>query len=193
MAQRCVREPWNGKRRSLAQAIQRLAGLIPSLEALGTPLRTWIQAHRPGLIVSANVMGQWDAVVHALVCKAFHPLSPFVEDPEAHDPLAEALEGYVVKAVRHHLEILGESGAELCLLYDRAVFFDPPELELRVWTEAWRHQLRAVEELEARDPLMGVDPGVVLGNLHAVAQDRWLWPVGPQQLHLMEARRFRPA
>jgi hypothetical protein len=187
MAARCVREPWSGRRVDAEAAVRRLAGLLPSLKAEAAPLRAWIAAHRPGLILSANLAGQFGPVVQALVRRAFHPFEPFRADPEARDPLGEAVEAFVARAVRNHLEALAESGAELALLYDRAVVFGEAPVALGPWEEAWSVQLRSEGPLEASDPLAGVAPEAILGPGSA---ERWLWPLGPGQLHLVEARRI---
>lgn len=187
LAARCVCEPWSGRRVDPSHAARRLAGLLPSLKAGASPLRAWIMGHRPGLILSTNVMGQFGPVVQALVRRTFHPFEPFRADPEAHDPLGEAVEAFVARAVRSHVEALAESGAELALLYDRAMIFGDAAVTLGPWKEAWSAQLRSEGPLEASDPLAGVAPEAILGPGTAA---RWLWPVGPGQLHLVEARRI---
>jgi hypothetical protein len=192
MAARSVRRPWNGRRVDPEMAAKRLAGLLPSLQPEGAPLRQWIRMHRPGLILSANVMGQFGPVAQALLRRAFHPLVPFQEDPEAPDPLAEALEGFIAKAVQAHLAVLAESGAELALVYDRAVIHGDVEPTLGPFTEAWPAQLRSAVPLEVSDPLSGIAPEQALQGLETKGCERWLWPVGEGQLHLVEARRLSP-
>jgi hypothetical protein len=193
MAQRCVREPWSGRRFDSEDAAQRLALLVPSLQAQADPLRHWIRRHRPGLILSSNVLGQFGPVVQALVRRAFHPFDPFPEDPEAPDPLGKSLDGYIARAVAHHLEALSESGAALVVIHDRAVFFGSPEITLGPWSEQWRDQLRGSTTAEASDPLVGMDPASCLDAGRVTHVERWLWLVGPDQLHLMEARVLRSA
>lgn len=192
LIRRTVHQPWDGRRREASGALTRLALLLPGLPLAPSPLEAWIREHRPGLILSANVAGQLAPVARALVSRAFQPMNPFPEDPEAPDPLGEALEGFAARLVRDHFRVLAESGAELCVLYDRAVAFEGDLACDPGWTEDWRDQIRATGSLELSDPLCGVDPSAELSGLAPKAAARWVWPLGPGQVHLMEARRLEP-
>jgi hypothetical protein len=192
-ARRAVVEPWSGRRRDPEAAAQRLAGLLASLQPDPQVLRDWITTHRPGTILSANVMGQFGVVAERLV-EGIFGRPPWVLDPEQPDPLADALEAWTRRALTVQLEVLRESGAALWLVYDRAVVFSGGRLDLGPWEEAWTRQLRAEVALEASDPLAGLDVSTLLrasgGHLHR--QERWLWPVAPAQRHLVEALGFLP-
>ena len=61
-ARRAARETWTGRGRDPEVAALRLAGLLPSLQPNPKSLRAWIEAHRPGTILVANVMGQFGVV-----------------------------------------------------------------------------------------------------------------------------------
>lgn len=186
-AQRCIALPVTGRHRDPQKAVARLAGLLPSLNPEGRALRAWINAHRPGTILVANVMGQFGSVARTLIEMNFG-FSPWHEDPEVHDPLAEAVDQWTLRAIRAFLATLKESGAELWLVHDRAVFFGDPKLELGTFQPSWRAQLGSSKGiLEVMDPLCGLDPLVELGLVEPLRAERWLWPVGSDQLHLMEA------
>lgn len=195
-ARRCVAQSWSGKRRDPQAAAQRLAGLLPSLRPEPETLRTWIATHRPGTILSANVMGQFGPVARRLVETIFTPFEPWQADPELPDPLFDALEAWVKRVIEAHLAVLDASGAELWLVYDRALL--PTEQPVRLdatWTEGWMAQFRTEgPRLEAGDPLVGLDPLRQLQTRPRLRAERWLWPLGPDQLHLVEAVAFgRPA
>lgn len=195
-ARRCVAQSWSGKRRDPRAAALRLAGLLPSLRPEPLILRNWISAHRPEAILSANVMGQFGPVARRLVETLFAPFEPWQADPELPDPLFDALEGWVRRAIEAHLAVLDASDAELWLVYDRALL--PTEQPLRLdatWTEAWAAQLRSEgPRLEAGDPLVGLDPLWQFPSRPRLHAERWLWPLGPEQLHLVEAVAFgKPA
>ena len=190
---RAVVEPWSGRRREQAIAKQRLAGLLPSLQPDPGPLRAWIETHRPGTILAANVMGQFGVVADTVVEAAFGG-PPWDPDPEREDPLAEALAGWTARAIEAFLQVLCESGADLWRVHDRAVVFGEGPLALGPWEEAWPRQLRVEgPSLEASDALAGLDPVTVLGGraLESARRDRWIWPVAPGQRHLIEALAVR--
>ena len=192
-ARRAAREPWSGRWRNPESAARRLAGLLASLQAEPEALRAWLAVNRPGSILVANVMGQFGVVAEKLVENTFGR-SPWEQDPEREDPLAEAMEAWTARAILGFLGVLGESGAELWLVHDRAVVFSESSLDLGPWEAAWSSQLRwEGPRLEASDPLAGVDvPGVLLASGYSLAQrERWLWPVAAGQRHLMEALAFR--
>ncbi len=189
---RSVAEPWSGRRRGREQAILRLAGLLPSLQPDPTALRAWIAARRPGTILSANVMGQFGVVAERLV-EALFKGSPWSPDPDLADPLAEALDAWTRRATVAFLAVLEESGADLWLVYDRAVLFTEEPLGLGPWEDRWTQQLKGAERLEVSDPLPGLDVLNLLGETERIPfrAQRWLWPVAPGQQHLVEAVAFR--
>jgi hypothetical protein len=193
-ARRAALEPWSGRHRDAEVAALRLAGLLPSLHPDPVALRTWIEARRPGTILVANVMGQFGVVAERLVEGAF-PRPPWEADPERADPLAAALEAWTGRALRAFLGVLADSGAELWLVHDRAVVFSGGGLALGPWEEAWSRQLSALgAPIEAGDALMGLDVSPLLtgGGLRRIRQERWIWPVGAGQRHLVEALAFGP-
>lgn len=181
---RAVRRPWSGQRRDPATAVARLAGLLPSLKPDPAGLRSWIQEQRPGTILAANFMGQIGVAAAALVESALAPWSPWEEDPEREDPLAEALDAWVKRVLVALLAELGRSGADLFLVHDRGILHGSGPVRLGPATETWTGQIQNPAEFEISDPLCGVD---VRAALPVARLDRWLWPVGPSQIHLMEA------
>lgn len=195
-AYRAAREPWSKRRRDPATAARRLAGLLPSLRPHPAALGAWIAAHRPGVILAANLMGQFGVLAESVVEATFAPGSPWLGEPERLDPLAEALEAWTARTVTAFLEVLAGSGAELWLVHDRAVVFSGGRLALGPWADPWTAQLQGGEApVEARDALAGVDVRGVLAR-HGLALlhvERWLWELAPGQRHLVEAIRARPA
>ena len=193
---RALGEPWSHRRRDPRAAARRLAGLLPSLHPRPASLIGWIEAHRPGTILAANLMGQFGVVAEGLVEAAFGKTSPWEEDPELPDPLAEALDAWTARAVAAFLEALARSGADLWLVHDRAVVFSGGRLELGPWADDWTRQLRTDSPpLEVRDPLAGVDTRAVLADrgLAVLHAERWSWDLAPGQRHLVEAIHARPA
>ena len=193
---RALGEPWSHRRRDPRAATRRLAGLLPSLQPRPAALTAWIDAHRPGTILAANLMGQFGVVAEGLMEAAFGKVSPWEEDPELPDPLAEALEAWTARAVAAFLDALAHSGADLWLVHDRAAVFSGGRLELGPWTDAWQEQLRTAgtAPLEAQDPLAGLDVLAALGRqpgLRVEAKARWLWDLAPGQRHLVEALHAR--
>ena len=187
---RAVAEPWSGRRRDPRAAAGRLAGLLPSLHPEPRALRAWIDEQQPGTILVANVMGQFGVVAERLI-EALFGGPPWVLDPEQPDPLAEALEAWTRRTLTAFLETLRESGADLWLVHDRAVVFSGGRLALGPWEERWARQLRAESELEVSDSLAGLDVADLLrcgGELSH--HERWIWPLAPQQRHLVEALTF---
>ncbi|WP_291272890.1 hypothetical protein [Geothrix sp.] len=194
-ARRAVAEPWSGRHRDPQTAALRLAGLVPFLRPDPAALRAWIEVHRPGTILAANVMGQFGAVAERVVEGAFGKASPWAADAERSDPLAEALEAWTRRALEAFLETLAGSGAALWLVHDRGVAFGPGSLELGPWTDPWMAQLRGgVEGLEVSDPLMGLDVGAALraAGRDPHRRDRWVWPLAPDQRHVVEALASLP-
>lgn len=183
-AHRAVGHPWSGRRRPHDQAVARLAGLLPSLQARPEALEAWIARHHPGTILAANVLGQIAPLAHRLVTEAFAPFDPWEADPERSDPLAEALDAWVARVLHQVFKVLREGGAELWLVHDRGVIHGEARVELGLPAEPWTAQLQSPDELELSDPLCGVD---VRQELRVDRLERWLWPVGAGQLHVMEA------
>jgi hypothetical protein len=170
-------------------AIARLAGLLPTLHPAATALATRLESLRPGTLLSANVMGQFGVLAQRLVERAFGGTSPWNPDPELPDPLADAVEAWTAQAIRAYLGALAGSGAQLWLVHDRAVFHGAADLDLGPFTPRWQDQVRGRGEVEASDALAGLDVPHVLGREPDLAA-RWLWPVAPGQVHLMEAMAF---
>ncbi|MBI3131900.1 MAG: hypothetical protein HYZ13_11290 [Acidobacteria bacterium] len=190
-ARRCARDERVGRRRDPVLAARRLAGILPSFSPTGEPLRAWVEAHRPGAIVVANVLGQLGPVAQALIQRAFRPINPFELPDEASEVLAEALDLWTAAAVRAVLKVLSESGAEVCLLHDRGVAWgDAAPRPLGPWRDPWVAQL-PLGHWEVSDALGDVEVGACFADSHEVrARERWWWPVGPGQLHLVEAWRL---
>lgn len=184
---RAITLPGSIQRRPPERSARRLAGLIPSLHPSAEPLRGWIQAHKPGTILVANVLGQLGCVAERMVEAAFRPAPPWVRDPEMPDPLAEALDAWTARAIKAVCGVLLESGASLWLLHDRAVVHGDTPVELGPLEDSWAKQLRSRALLEIGDPLLGLDIREIFASRHETKFDRWLWPVAPGQLHLMEA------
>ena len=189
---RSLAEPWSGRRRDREIAAKRLTGLLPSLHPEPAALRAWIAEHRPGTILSANVMGQFGVVAERMV-EVILGGSPWEVDPEQTDPLAEALEAWTRRAIVAFLGALEEGGAELWLVHDRAVFFGRGPLALGPWEDAWAQQVQAGAGLEVSDPLAGVEAPSLLaaGGGGFSRKERWLWPVAQDQRHLVEALAWR--
>ena len=193
-AQRCAAEPWSRRRREPEQAAKRLAGLVGSLVPIPAPLQRWIQEHRPGTILVANVMGQFGGVVQQIAEKTLG-LEGLERDPDQPDPLGIALEAWTLRALRAFLDTLRDSGADLWLVHDRAVIFNEGPLTLGPWADDWKWQLfqGAEQPLEVHDPLMGLEVPARLGTPSVLARrERWLWDLAPGQRHLMEALAWVP-
>lgn len=194
LARRAVAEPWSGRPREAGRAARRLAGLLPSLRPDPGALRRWLEAHQPGAILGANVLGQIGVVAERVVGSAFEKASPWEADPERPDPLAEALEAWTRRVLESVLAVLAQSPAALWLVHDRGVVFSPGPLALGPWTDPWTAQLRGGPGLEVGDPLAGLDVVALLGAAGRPVrrQDRWIWPLAPDQRHLMEALALPP-
>jgi len=190
-AERCARQPWSGRLRGTRAAGRRLAGLLESLRPEAAPLGAWIQAHRPAAILSANVMGQFGVLAQRAVEKAFGGALPWMGDGEE-DVLDDAIRAWTARAVRAYLARLGEAGVPLWLLHDRGVVFGNPPLGLGPAAASWLDQLVSPVPLEVDDPLCGVDVAEAFAGRVLAGPDRWLWPVGPGQIHVMEALRVGP-
>lgn len=184
---RAITLPGSARRRPPALSTRRLAGLLPSLHPDAEPLRRWIQARAPGTILVANVLGQLGYTAERMMESAFAPDHPWIQDPELPDPLAEALDGWTARTLRAVCEALLESGAALWMLHDRAVIHGEEGVELGPLEPAWERQLHGRASLEIGDPLLGMDLRAAFASRRELVFDRWLWPVAPGQLHLMEA------
>ena len=188
-ARRATAVPWSGQPRPSAKAVLRLAGLMASLQPEPRALRAWLETRRPGTVLAANVMGQFGVVAQRLVEGAFGAFQPWVEDPERRDPLAEALEAWTARCVRAFLRALADCPGELCLVHDRGVVFGEVPVTLGPFTEPWQDQLRAEAPLEVADALAGVDVLAAFQGRTVTRHQRWLWPVAPGQMHLVEGLR----
>jgi hypothetical protein len=192
LVRRCLRRPGSGERRVGARTRLRLAGLVDGLRPDAAPLEAWIRARRPGSILVANVMGQFGPLAQRILERAFRPASPWEPDPDRPDPLARAVDAWTLRALERFLEVLGESGADLWLVHDRGVVFGAPGLSLGPMAEPWTAQLRSPESLDVSDPLCGLDVPSRFPGRRLEHHERWLWPVGPGQTHVMEALRVAP-
>ncbi len=192
-ARRCARDERLDRRRDPVQGARKLAGILPTFRPGAAPLRAWVEAHRPGAIVAANVLGQLGPVGQALIRRAFRPVNPFEIPDDAAELLADALEAWTAAAVRAVLQALAESGAEICLLHDRGVAWGEAEPRpLGPWRDPWMAQL-PMGHWEVSDALGDVEVGACFEGTHVVrARERWWWPVGTGQLHLVEAWRLAP-
>lgn len=177
------------RRRPADLAARRLAGLLPSLQPDAASLRGWLRNQQPGTILVANVLGQLGAVAERLIEEAFRPASPWVADPEQPDPLLEATEAWTRRAVQAVTGAVAESGASAWMIHDRAVMHGSQTntLSLGPFEDPWPRQLQSPAPLEASDPLLGLDLRTYFPDRRVMKAQRWLWPVGPGQLHLMEA------
>lgn len=187
LAARCVREPWGARRpRSRTQARTLVAGLLPSSSPQPVALQAWLQDHRPGTILSANVMGQFGAVVQRALGNRLGEWWGEAFPPE---DLTEALEAWLARLLRAQLRTLAESGAELWMVYDRGVVHGGEDLSLGPWSDPWPTQIQGLGFAELEDPLAGVDPLVELQarGRRIDRRERWLWPLAPGQTHLVEA------
>ena len=192
-AMRTARQPWSGRIRTSVVASRRLAGLIDGLEPAPEPLRAWLRQHRPGTILAANVMGQFGVGAQRAVERAFRGHYPWVPDPDQPDPLLEALNRWTARAVRAFLGALLDSGAELWLIHDRGVLFGATPVRLGPMDASWVAQILPSGPVEASDPLCGVDVLEEIGPRQVSGHQRWLWPVAPGQMHVMEALTIHPA
>jgi len=186
-AVRGARQTWSGKARRTEKGAARAAGLIRSLRPEAGPLRAWIARHRPGTILAANVMGQFGVVAQRAVEKAFGGHPPWVGDPDAQDPLEEAVNDWTRRALEAFLGALGDSGADLWLCHDRGVVFSQGPFSLGPPAEPWTAQLRSPEPLEVTDPLVGLDVRAAFPGRTVAESRRWIWDLAPWQRHVMEA------
>ncbi len=189
---RSLHLPGVGQPRAVDRAVLRLAGLLPSLQPRAHPLRSWIQTHRPGTILVANVLGQIGCLAESLVEVAFRPSVPWTQDPDHPDPLVKALDEWTVRVLSALLEVLRDSHARIWTLHDRAVIHGEAPLDLGPLEESWTNQLRGGISLEVGDPLLGLEIRNPFAHHREAFFDRWLWPVGPGQTHLMEALAYVP-
>jgi hypothetical protein len=173
-------------------AARRLAGLLPSIPCAPMALEAWIGEYRPGTIICANVLGQIKPAAHSIVEMAFKPRDPWVLDTDLNDPLREALDAWTAKVAKAVLAVLGQSGSSLYLLHDRGVVHEDADVSLGEWTDDWTKQLRSEKKsLEVSDPLPDVNVLEELAPRTCREKTRWIWPLGPAQLHVMEAVSFR--
>jgi len=174
-------------------AAKRLAGLLPSLMRPPKSLEAWIQEYRPETIICANVLGQIRPMAYKIVELAFKPRNPWVADQDIVDPLQNALDEWTSRVVKTLLSVLRQSGSNLYLLHDRGVVHQETDLALGEWTDPWPKQLRASDStLELNDPLPGIDVLEELKPLRCESKNRWIWPVGREQIHVVEALAYKP-
>lgn len=185
-ARRAARETWSGRVRCPEAAQARLAALLPTLPADCAVLRSVLADLRPGTVLAANLMGQFGEVAHREVEAAFAPLDPWDEAPE----LEAAFQAWHCRVITAFLEVLGQSGAALGLLHDRAVLEGPQVPTLGGFADRWVDQLRGAGPVEAHDPLAGLDVLAALAPRRPALARRWWWPVGPGQVHLVEALAY---
>jgi len=174
-------------------AAKRLAGLLPSFSPQPKSLEAWIQEYRPGTIICANVLGQIRPMACKIIELAFKPRCPWVVDQDILDPLQNALDAWTARVVRALLNVLRQSGSKLYLLHDRGVVHQATDLALGEWTDPWPKQLRATEStLDISEPMPGVDVLEELNLLKCESKNRWIWPVGTEQIHVIEALAYMP-
>ncbi len=195
LTQRALKESWSGRRRSPDIATCRLKALLESYEPRPADLEHWIESHQPKTILAANFMGQITHLLQSRVEKHWLPHNPWQTDPEQSDPLLEAVDAFGARTIRALLDVLKQSGAELWLVHDRATMDGfKAGASLGPFDPDWRSQLGAAMpaagHLEAYDPLAGVDIWGVFAGRTCLKAERWLWPVGEGQVHLMEALAF---
>lgn len=188
-ARRSARETWSGRVRIPEAAQARLAALLPTLPTDPAPLRRALADLRPGTVLSANLMGQFGEVARREVETAFAPLDPWDEAPE----LEAAFQAWHRRLLEGFLEALAQSGTTLGLLHDRAVLEGPEVPDLGPFTETWAAQFRGAGSVEAHDPLGGLDVLAALAPRRPGITRRWWWPVGPGQVHLVEALAYEGA
>ena len=177
--------------RPASAAAKRLAGLLPSVIPSTRALEAWIEEYRPGTIICANMLGQIKPVAHRIVELAFKPRNPWVTDQDMADPLQDALEVWTARVVRAILLALRQSGSSLYLLHDRGVIHQDADIALSEWADPWTRQLNTSERnLEVSDPLPGVDVLKELSQLNCRNKNRWIWPLGPGQIHVVEALAY---
>jgi hypothetical protein len=170
---------------------KRLAGLLPSVSPKLKPLENWLRDNEPSTIICANMLGQIKPVAYKIVEKAFGKRSPWIDDQDLEDPLQDALDAWSAKTAKAILAVLRTSGSNLCLLHDRGVIHQDTDLALGEWADPWTKQLRSSDSsLEASDPMPGVDVLEELKALNCLNKARWIWPLGPGQIHVVEALEF---
>jgi hypothetical protein len=177
--------------RPVYKAARRLAGLLPSVPHSPKALDAWIEEYCPGTIICANVLGQIKPLAYRIVELAFKPRNPWVDDQDLVDPLQDALEIWISKLLASILNSLRKSGSNLYLLHDKGVIHQDADIALGDWTDSWLEQLKTMEKnLDVSDPWSGVDVLTELNSLNCLAKNRWIWPVGPAQIHIVEALAY---
>lgn len=184
LARRCARRPGGQGPRDPELALRRLAGLLPGLAPVPRALEAWLERRRPGTILAANVLGQLGPVAQAVLERGLGRPLP---EGEIGDAVQEALDAWTARAQAALLDALKASGAELWLLHDRAVLDGRHPVGLGPFSARWSAQLRATGQLELMDPLNGLDVVARLEDRTLLRGERWFWPLGPGQRHLVEA------
>jgi hypothetical protein len=188
--ERAITLPGSLRRRPPERSARRLVGLIPFLRPGAGPLRRWLRSHEPGTILVANLLGQLGCMAERMVESAFLPACPWGQDPDLPDPLADALDAWTARSIQAVCQALLESGASLWLLHDRAVLHGDAPVYLGPLEDSWIQQLRGPAPLELSDPMPGLDLRQSFAARQESRRDRWLWPVAPGQVHLMEALAY---
>jgi len=188
-ARRCLILP-TGRHRSAEQAVRRFAGLLPSLHPRPRALEAWVAGHRPSSILVANFLGQVGSVIQKILEAIFGGAALWAEYLETTEGLAEAVDAWIVRALEALLGCLRGSRAQVWMLHDRAVIWGNVALELGRLQDPWMRQLQASTSLEVSDPLCGIDVRGQFSDRTELRFDRWLWPVGTGQLHMMEALAY---
>jgi len=179
-----------GRSRPTERALQRLAGLLPSLKPVPRSLTEWVALRRPGTIVVANVLGQIGSVAQRTLESTFGGAEAWAAHVEPTDPLAVEVEAWIRRVLEAFLKCLRESGAEVWMIHDRAVIWGHSSITLGPPRDPWLDQIQSQVALEVSDPLCGIDVRANFLGKHELRFDRWLWPVGTGQLHMMEALAY---
>jgi len=189
-ARRARTLPLTRHHRPLEQTVQRLCGLLPSLRPSPQALRAWIDEHHPGTILSANVMGQFGCVAQSVIERALDLPDASKQDLDVLDPLWNAMDAWLLRSLDAFLDALDSSGAALWMIHDRAVIWGNQTVCLGPLGDPWMAQLRSSHSLEVHDPLCGLDVREKFSTRPERVFDRWLWPVGEGQVHVMEALAY---
>jgi hypothetical protein len=174
--------------RTTERALLRFQGLLPSLHPDPQRLERWLEVNRPGTVLLANVLGQLGHVAQSTVETSLG-LSDS-EDPDLLEPLWNALDDWVRRALEAVLGVLLVSGAELWMIHDRAVIWGEQSIQLGPLQDPWSAQLQSSRSLEVHDPLCGLDIRQICSSREERVFDRWIWPVSSGQVHLMEALAY---
>lgn len=182
--------PGRGHRRDPWKTVERLASLLPSLSPRPRALAAWLEKHRPGTVILANVLGQIGVLAQRMVETALGEVDPWDEDRPESQRLMVALDAWTSRTLEAVLHEVEASGAEVWTLHDRAVIWGSASVSLGPLQEDWKAQLQSREILEVSDPLCGFELGSVFAGRSRLRMDRWFWFLAQGQLHLMEALAY---